>query len=202
MYKNLREYITALEQAGELVRITTPVDSQLEICELTDRESKRPGGGRALLFEQTGTPFPVLTNMMGSDRRMAMALGVESLDSLTSRIEELFAGLTSPKPNFIDKLRMLPLLGQMARWLPREIKGRGACQQVVLQGEAADLGQLPILKCWPQDGGRFITLPLVHTIDPDTGLRNTGMYRMQIFSPQTTGMHWHMHKNGERHKRA
>lgn len=202
MYKNLREYITALEQAGELVRITTPVDSQLEICELTDRESKRPGGGRALLFEQTGTPFPVLTNMMGADRRMAMALGVESLDSLTSRIEELFAGLTSPKPNFIDKLRMLPLLGQMARWLPREIKGRGACQQVVLQGEAADLGQLPILKCWPQDGGRFITLPLVHTIDPDTGLRNTGMYRMQIFSPQTTGMHWHLHKTGERHYRA
>ena len=145
MYKNLREYITALEQAGELVRITTPVDSQLEICELTDRESKRSGGGRALLFEQTGTPFPVLTNMMGSDQRMAMALGVESLESLTSRIEELFAGLTSPKPNFIDKLRMLPLLGQMARWLPREIKGRGACQQVVLQGEAADLEQLPIL---------------------------------------------------------
>ena len=174
----------------------------MEIAELTDREAKSPGGGRALLFENTGTPFPVLTNMMGSDRRIAMALGVESVDMLTGRIEELFAALTSPRPDLFDKLRMLPLLGRMSRWLPREVKGRGVCQQVVLQGDAARLDLLPVLKCWPQDGGCFVTLPLVHTLDPDTGVRNVGMYRMQLFSPQTTGMHWHLHKTGERHYRA
>ena len=202
MYKTLSEYIAALERAGELVRINVPVDPVLEIAELTDREAKSPGGGRALLFENTGTPFPVLTNMMGSDRRIAMALGVESVDLLTGRIEELFAALTSPRPDLFDKLRMLPLLGRMSRWLPREVKGRGVCQQVVLQGDAARLDLLPVLKCWPQDGGCFVTLPLVHTLDPDTGVRNVGMYRMQLFSPQTTGMHWHLHKTGERHYRA
>ena len=202
MYKTLSEYIAALERAGELVRINVPVDPVLEIAELTDREAKSPGGGRALLFENTGTPFPVLTNMMGSDRRIAMALGVESVDLLTGRIEELFAALTSPRPDLFDKLRMLPLLGRMSRWLPREVKGRGVCQQVVLQGDAARLDLLPVLKCWPQDGGRFVKLPLVHTLDPDTGVRNVGMYRMQLFSPQTTGMHWHLHKTGERHYRA
>ena len=202
MYKTLSEYIAALERAGELVRVNVPVDPVLEIAELTDREAKSPGGGRALLFENTGTPFPVLTNMMGSDRRIAMALGVESVDLLTGRIEELFAALTSPRPDLFDKLRMLPLLGRMSRWLPREVKGRGVCQQVVLQGDAARLDLLPVLKCWPQDGGRFVTLPLVHTLDPDTGVRNVGMYRMQLFSPQTTGMHWHLHKTGERHYRT
>lgn len=121
---------------------------------------------------------------------------------LTGRIEELFAALTSPRPDLFDKLRMLPLLGRMSRWLPREVKGRGVCQQVVLQGDAARLDLLPVLKCWPQDGGCFVTLPLVHTLDPDTGVRNVGMYRMQLFSPQTTGMHWHLHKTGERHYRA
>ena len=125
MYKTLSEYIAALERAGELVRVNVPVDPVLEIAELTDREAKSPGGGRALLFENTGTPFPVLTNMMGSDRRIAMALGVESVDMLTGRIEELFAALTSPRPDLFDKLRMLPLLGRMSRWLPREVKGRG-----------------------------------------------------------------------------
>lgn len=202
MYKTLSEYIAALERAGELVRVNVPVDPVLEIAELTDREAKSPGGGRALLFENTGTPFPVLTNIMGSDRRIAMALGVESVDMLTGRIEELFAALTSPRPDLFDKLRMLPLLGRMSRWLPREVKGRGVCQQVVLQGDAARLDLLPVLKCWPQDGGCFVTLPLVHTLDPDTGVRNVGMYRMQLFSPQTTGMHWHLHKTGERHYRA
>lgn len=123
MYKTLSEYIAALERAGELVRVNVPVDPVLEIAELTDREAKSPGGGRALLFENTGTPFPVLTNMMGSDRRIAMALGVESVDLLTGRIEELFAALTSPRPDLFDKLRMLPLLGRMSRWLPREVKG-------------------------------------------------------------------------------
>ena len=110
MYRNLWEYVAALERAGELVRVAAEVDPVLEIAELTDRESKRPGGGRALLFERTGTSFPVLTNMMGSDRRIALALGVESLDDLTRRIESLFSELTAPKTSLSDKLRMLPLL--------------------------------------------------------------------------------------------
>ena len=120
--------------------------------------------------------------MMGSDRRIAMALGVESVDLLTGRIEELFAALTSPRPDLFDKLRMLPLLGRMSRWLPREVKGRGVCQQVVLQGDAARLDLLPVLKCWPQDGGRFVTLPLVHTLDPDTGVRNVGIPDAAFFA--------------------
>ena len=145
MYKTLSEYIAALERAGELVRVNVPVDPVLEIAELTDREAKSPGGGRALLFENTGTPFPVLTNMMGSDRRIAMALGVESVDLLTGRIEELFAALTSPRPDLFDKLRMLPLLGRMSRWLPREVKGRGVCQQVVLQGAVGPVARAEML---------------------------------------------------------
>ncbi len=202
VYKNLSDYILALERAGELVRVAAAVDPELEIAELTDRESKRPGGGRALLFENTGTPFPVLTNMMGSDRRIALALGVERLDELPERIEELFAELTSPKPSLSDKLRMLPLLEKMSRWLPRNRRGRGECQQVVLEGEQARMSSLPVLRCWPYDGGRFVTLPLVHTQDPETGIRNVGMYRMQVFSDRTTGMHWHMHKTGARHYEA
>lgn len=201
MYKNLTDYIGALERAGELARVRVPVDPQFEIAELTDRESKRPGGGRALLFENTGTAFPVLTNMMGSDRRIAMALGVERLGELTERIDALFGELTSPKPSLMDKLRMLPVLEKMSRWLPRNRGGRGACQQVVLTGEEARLSLLPVLRCWPHDGGRFVTLPLVNTVDPDSGVRNVGMYRMQILSEHTTGMHWHLHKTGERHYR-
>jgi len=201
MYKNLTDYIGALERAGELARVRVPVDPQFEIAELTDRESKRPRGGRALLFENTGTAFPVLTNMMGSDRRIAMALGVERLGELTERIDALFGELTSPKPSLMDKLRMLPVLEKMSRWLPRNRGGRGACQQVVLTGEEARLSLLPVLRCWPHDGGRFVTLPLVNTVDPDSGVRNVGMYRMQILSEHTTGMHWHLHKTGERHYR-
>lgn len=202
MYRNLKEYIARLERAGELIRVQARVSPELEIAELTDRQAKRPGGGRALLFEDTGTGFPVVTNLMGSDRRIAMALGVERLDELTERIEGLFAALTAPKPSFADKLRMLPLLEQMSRWLPRERSGRGACQQVVWLGGEADLERLPVLKCWPADGGRFVTLPLVNTLDPESGVRNVGMYRMQLFGPRTTGMHWHLHKTGERHYRG
>lgn len=202
MFKNLREYIAALDAAGELVRVSAEVDPILEIAEITDRESKRPRGGRALLFENTGTHFPVITNMMGSERRIAMALGVASLDELNARVEMLLSSALSPKDNIIDKLRMLPLLGEMSRWLPRKVRGRGECQQVVLQGNKATLALLPILKCWPHDAAQFITLPLVNTIDPDSGARNVGMYRMQVIGEHSTGMHWHMHKTGERHYAA
>lgn len=200
MYKNLNQYIAALESCGELIRITAKVDPLLEVCEITDRISKSPGGGKALLFENTGTPFPILTNMLGSQRRITMALGVEELEELPRRIEELFVSATSPKRTMMDKLRMLPMLGEVSSWMPRSRSGRGECQQVVM--EHPDITKLPVLGCWPHDGGRFVTLPLVHTVDPHSGVRNIGMYRMQIFSPDTTGMHWHRHKTGERHYQA
>lgn len=199
MYRNLAEYVAALERAGQLIRISAPVDPELEIAELTDRQAKLPGGGRALLFENTGTGFPVLTNMMGSERRICMALGVERLAEVGERIDALFAEAVRPKKSWVEKLRMLPLLKEVAAWLPREVSRRGECQQVVMQGDGVDLGRLPVLRCWPHDGGRFVTLPLVHTVDPETGGRNVGMYRMQIFDGRTTGMHWHRHKTGERH---
>ena len=199
MYRNLAEYVAALERAGQLIRISAPVDPELEIAELTDRQAKLPGGGRALLFENTGTGFPVLTNMMGSERRICMALGVERLAEVGERIDALFAEAVRPKKSWVEKLRMLPLLKEVAAWLPREVSRRGECQQVVIQGDGVDLGRLPVLRCWPHDGGRFVTLPLVHTVDPETGVRNVGMYRMQIFDGRTTGMHWHRHKTGERH---
>ena len=199
MYRNLAEYVAALERAGQLIRISAPVDPELEIAELTDRQAKLPGGGRALLFENTGTGFPVLTNMMGSERRICMALGVERLAEVGERIDALVAEAVRPKKRWVEKLRMLPLLKEVAAWLPREVSRRDECQQVVMQGDGVDLGRLPVLRCWPHDGGRFVTLPLVHTVDPETGVRNVGMYRMQIFDGRTTGMHWHRHKTGERH---
>ena len=199
MYKSLADFIEKLEGAGELIRINTPVNSELEIAEITDRMVKSPGGGKALLFENTDKGFPVLTNLYGSERRMAIALGVERLEEISERIDSLVGTVTSPKENLVDKLRLLPLLGEASKWFPRKKSGRGACQQVVLEGEEANLSLLPILKCWPHDGGRFITLPMVHTADPVTGIRNVGMYRMQVFDDHTTGMHWHIHKTGARH---
>ena len=202
MYKSLGEFIVALEEAGELIRIGTPVSSELEIAEITDRMVKSEGGGKALLFEHTDKGFPVLTNLYGSERRMALALGVESLDDISQRLNSLVGSVTSPKENLLDKLRLLPLLGEASQWFPRKRKGAGACQQIILKGEEARLSLLPILKCWPHDGGRFVTLPMVHTMDPDRGIRNVGMYRMQMFDDHTTGMHWHRHKTGARHYEA
>ena len=195
----LREYIAKLEAAGELQRITARVDTCFEMAEIADRISKSEGGGKALLFENTGTEYPVLMNMMGSDRRMAMALGVESLDDIARRIDTLLKGVMSPKNGLVDKLRMLPLLQDVAKWFPRKVSGRGECQEVVWRGEDVDLTRLPILTSWGCDGGPFITLPMVCTLDPETGIPNMGMYRMQIFDSRTTGMHWHRHKTGARH---
>ena len=199
MYKSLADFVDRLESADELIRIGTPVSSELEIAEITDRMVKTKGGGKALLFENTDKGFPVLTNLYGSERRMAMALGVEQLGDISERLNNLVGSVTSPKENLVDKLRLLPLLGEASKWFPRKKKGRGECQQVILEGEAANLSLLPILKCWPHDGGRFVTLPMVHTADPVTGIRNVGMYRMQVFDDHTTGMHWHRHKTGARH---
>lgn len=196
----LREFIAKLEQAGELRRIASEVDPRFEIAEITDRISKSEGGGKALLFERVrGSKYPVLMNMMGSDRRMAMALGVDNLDDITQRIDTLLKGVMSPKNGLMDKLRMLPLLQDVAKWFPRKLSGRGECQAIVWQGQDVDLRKLPILTSWPYDGGAFVTLPMVCTVDPETGIPNMGMYRMQIFDKNTTGMHWHRHKTGARH---
>jgi 4-hydroxy-3-polyprenylbenzoate decarboxylase len=196
-YKSLHAFIDALEQAGELVRIKTFVDPVLEIAEITDRVSKTPDRNKALLFENTGTEFPLLINSMGSERRMCIALGVKELDDVTRDIEDLFKKLSAPKNGIFEKLAMLPQLGKFASWMPKVVGGRGACQEVIM--EKPDLGKLPILQCWPQDGGRFVTLPAIHTKDPNTGIRNIGMYRMQVFEPTMTGMHWHKHKVSARH---
>ena len=196
-YKNQQQFIDALEKAGELVRIKTYVNPKLEMAEITDRMSKQPGGGKAIFFENTGYDFPVLMNAYGSDKRMCMALGVNHLDDTAKEIENLFKLLASPKENIIDKLKLLPKLGQFASWMPKVKTGRGECQEVVMQ--EPDITKLPVITCWPKDGGPFVTLPIIHTKDPNSNSRNVGMYRMQVFGPTLTGMHWHKHKVSAKH---
>ena len=197
-YSNQQQFIEALEREGELVRIKEYVDPHLEIAEITDRISKTAGGGKALLFENTGYDFPVLMNAYGSEKRMCMALGVQKLDAVAQEIEALFQMLSAPKENMFDKLKMLPKLGQFASWMPKVRSGRGACQQVVIDTNP-DITKLPVITCWPKDGGPFVTLPVIHTKDPNSGARNVGMYRMQVFGPTLTGMHWHKHKVSAKH---
>jgi len=196
-YHGLRDFIRLLEKQGELLRVSIPINPEFEVTEIVDRISKSEGGGKALLFENNGTDFPILINAFGSERRMALALGCENLDCIGAEIEILFRKLATPRNDFFNKLRFLPLLSQMASWMPKTISGRGKCQDVVMK--IPDLFKLPILKCWPADGGRFITLPCVITRDPDTRIRNVGMYRMQVLNSTLTGMHWHKHKTGARH---
>jgi 4-hydroxy-3-polyprenylbenzoate decarboxylase len=197
MYKNLREFTQALEQANELIRIKEFVSPVLEIPEITDRISK--AGGKALLFENTGTDFPLLINSMGSMKRMCMALGVKDMEDIGEEMEKLFKQILSPKEGFVDKLKLLPTLNEVASWMPKLIHKKAPCQEVVMS--EVDLSKLPVLQCWPHDGGMFITLPLVHTVDHASGIRNVGMYRMQVFDKDMTGMHWHIHKNSARHYR-
>jgi len=196
-YKNLRQFIETLDKAGELVRVKTYVDPKLEMAEVTDRMSKQSGGGKALLFENSGYDFPVLMNAYGSEKRMCMALGVEHLDDVAKQIEELFKLLASPKEGIIDKLRLLPKLNQFASWMPKIKSGKGECQQVIMN--PPDITKLPVITCWPKDGGPFVTLPIIHTKDPNTNQRNVGMYRMQVFGPTLTAMHWHKHKVSAKH---
>lgn len=202
MYKNLKDYLAVLEKQGELIRIKEPVSTNLEIAEITDRVSSARDGGKALLFENTGTKFPVVTNIFGSDKRIAMALGVKDVEDFTTKIDKLFSSAMTPKNNLADKLQMLPLLFNASKWMPEKLSSRGECQQVVIKQDNINLSDLPILKCGPYDAAPFITLPLVHTLDPYTGARNIGMYRMQVMGVRRTGMHWHTHKTGERHYRG
>jgi 4-hydroxy-3-polyprenylbenzoate decarboxylase len=197
-YKDLQQFIDTLEKEGELVRIKEYVNPKLEIAEITDRISKTAGGGKALLFENTGFDFPVLMNAYGSERRMCLALGVANLDDVAKEIENLFHLLSAPKENILDKLKFLPKLGQFASWMPKVKSGRGECQEIIIKN-AADITKLPVITCWPKDGGPFVTLPVIHTKDPNTNTRNVGMYRMQVYGPALTGMHWHKHKVSARH---
>ena len=196
-WKNQQQFIDALEKAGELVRIKTYVNPKLEMAEITDRVSKSGNGGKALLFENTGYNFPVLMNAYGSEKRMCMALGVNHLDDVAKEIETLFKLLSAPKEGILDKLKLLPKLGQFASWMPKVKSGRGECQEVVMS--EPDITKLPVITCWPKDGGPFVTLPIIHTKDPNTNSRNVGMYRMQVFGPTLTGMHWHKHKVSAKH---
>lgn len=199
-YKHLKHFLKMLEQSGELVRIKAYTDPKLEIAEIADRMSKSPGGGKALLFENTGYGFPLLINALGSRKRMCMALGVQDLDEIARELESLFRMVSSPKDHVLEKLALLPVLGRFASWMPKLISGKGACQEVIMP--EPDLYRLPVMTCWPRDGGPFITLPIIHTRDPDTGIRNVGMYRMQVFAKDLAAMHWHRHKVSARHFEA
>ena len=199
-FKDLREFIAFLEEKGELVRVKTPVSCELEITEINDRVVK--SGGPALLFENVeGYNIPVLTNTYGSARRIAWALGVESLDDLVARVGKLLGLAQGPPKGLLNKARTLMDLVKMAGTQPKQVRN-APCQEVVLTGQDADLNSLPILKCWPMDAGRFITLPLVISRDPETGARNVGTYRMQVYDGQTAGMHWQTHKVGTQHERT
>jgi 4-hydroxy-3-polyprenylbenzoate decarboxylase len=197
-YPGLSGFISALEKKNELQRIKTFTDPILEITEITDRITK--SGGKALLFENTGTDFQVLINAFGSDERMSMAIGRENLDDAGVEIENIFNIISENRGTILKKLATLPALIRLAGFLPSRKTGRGVCQQVVHR--IPDLGILPVLKCWPHDGGRFITLPMVHTMHPDTGKTNVGMYRMQVLDKNTTAMHWQRHKTGANHFEA
>ena len=198
-YKDLRDFIGFLESRGELKRITTPVSCELEIAEICDRVVKK--GGPALLFENVeGYDIPVLINMFGTERRMAWALGVESLDDLVEQVRRLLGLMQGPPEGIMEKMRTLGQLVRMASFQPKTV-GRAPCQEVVIMGEDVDLNKYPILKCWPMDGGRYITLPLVISKDPQTGTMNLGMYRVQVYDARTAGMHWQTHKVGAHHYR-
>ncbi len=203
-FNSLREFIALLEVSDELVRITEPVSPVLQITEITDRVSKSPGGGKALLFENVeGSAMPVLINAFGSTKRMAMSLGVEDVEEIADDIKQM---LHMKQPETLgDKLAALPMLLKAAKFPPKVVNGNAPCQEVVLTGNQINLLDFPILQCWPDDGGRFITLPCVITKSPE-GIRNVGVYRLQIYNAKTTGMHWHIHKDGasnyDEHRRA
>ncbi len=194
-YESLAAFLDELEQEKDLVRIAAEVNPILEIAEIADRVSK--ARGPALLFENVkGSRFPVAINVLGSERRMCKALGVKQLDELGDRIAEMI------KPDipdsFLGKIKMLPMLARLTAVPPKKVS-HGPCQEVVHTGEAMDVFELPVIQCWPQDAGRFITFGQVFTRNPETGDRNVGLYRLQLLNKHTTAMHWHLHHDGCQH---
>src|SRR5467141_5063087 len=202
---SLRDFLGALEARGELTRVAHPVSVDKEITEVADRCMKSPGGGPALLFTQPTlrgggkSAYPVAVNLFGSERRMSLALGVECLDHVGARIAELLA-MKVPE-GLLGKLAMLPRLAEIAKFPPK-IVGRPACQSTVIKESDVDLAQFPVPICWPEDGGPYITLGGVITRDPASGIRNVGMYRVQVLSKNTLAMHWQRHKVGAAHWRT
>jgi 4-hydroxy-3-polyprenylbenzoate decarboxylase len=198
LHSDLDDFLGDLDQRGLLTRVAEPVSPDLEIAAVTDRACKASAGGQALLFERpTGYTIPVATNVFGSLERMCLALGVKRLDDLASEINAL---MTPPQPTGVmDALKLLPTVARLKDLLPKTVRD-APCQEVVKENGTLD--DVPILKCWPGDGGPFITLPLVFTKDPETGGRNIGTYRMQVFDGRTTGMHWQRHKGGAQHHRV
>jgi 4-hydroxy-3-polyprenylbenzoate decarboxylase len=198
MYSDLTDFLSDLDKRRLLARVAESVSPDLEIAAVTDRACKLPGGGPALLFEKpTGFDIAAVTNLYGSNERMCLALGVKTLDDLAKEIDEL---MTPQMPEGImDALKMLPMVGRLRDLMPKTVKD-AACQEIVSRDGTLDA--FPILKCWPDDGGKFITFPLVFTKDPETGMRNIGTYRMQVFDGRTTGMHWQRHKGGAQHYRV
>ena len=195
-YNDLRDFISALDKHGELKRIPFPVDPVLEITEFADRSVKT--GGPALLFERpAGSQHPVLINAFASLRRMELALQVDSVDEVAARIAE-YLQMRMPQ-GLIGKLKMLPKLADMGKFFPKTVSS-GPCKEVIRR-EGFSLLDFPILQCWPDDGGRYITLPMVFSRNPETGRPNCGMYRLQVFDERTTGMHWQTHKQGAEHYR-
>jgi 4-hydroxy-3-polyprenylbenzoate decarboxylase len=231
-FDSFQEFVRALDSAGELVRIGEPVATELEITEVADREMKKPGGGKALLFEKPTidgkpSPFPVAVNTLGSHRRMALGLGAQSVEALAEELGSLLRAkppvsireavsllgtaleLRHAKPRLVKSGRCKevihrfdPALQRRDAWPPApDITGPGASEMMHARGPLPTLLNLPIQQCWPMDGGRFITFPCVVTRDPETGVRNLGMYRMQVYDGQTTGMHWQLQKVAARHGR-
>ncbi len=226
-FESFRDFIEQLDRAGELIRITQPVATELEITEMADREMKKPGGGKALLIEKPTvngvvSPFPVAINTMGSHKRMAMSMGANSVDEVAAELGSLMKA--KPPTGFREAIKLLSLALDLRHAKPKLVKS-GPCKEVVhlvespkskvdswpkapdwqnpsaFNSQPSTLLNLPILKCWPLDGGRFITLPCVVTKDPDTGDRNLGMYRMQIYDGNSCGMHWQLQKVAARHGR-
>src|SRR5450756_673091 len=227
-FDSFRAFLNKLESAGELIRVTQPVATELEITELADRQMKSPGGGKALLIEKPTvngvvSPFPVAINTMGSHKRMAMSLGADSVDEVAAELGALMKA--KPPTSFKETIKLLGMALDLRHAKPKLVKD-GPCKEVIhkfdesresrveswpkapdwknpstLNLQPSTLLNLPIQKCWPLDGGRFITLPCVVTKDPDTGERNVGMYRIQIYDDKTTGMHWQLQKVGARHGR-
>ncbi|HKW90001.1 MAG TPA: menaquinone biosynthesis decarboxylase [Candidatus Acidoferrales bacterium] len=196
-YRDLREFLSRLEREGELHRITAEVDPVLEITEITDRVTK--AGGPALLFEHPkGSRVPVVINLLGSQRRMNLALEVSDIEDVAQRVRS-FLDVETPQ-GFLDKVKMLPKLAELGSFFPKTVKS-GPCKEVIHK-EDLSLSAFPILKCWPQDGGRYITWPMVITRNPETGKRNVGCYRMQVFDDRTTAMHWQTQKHGADHYRC
>ena len=195
-YPSLIEFIDRLELEGELLRIKQPVSPILEIAEITDRISKQPDGGKALFFENVeGSSMPVLINAFGSAKRMNLALGVHNIEDIAKRIESYIK--IPPPTTLLEKAKLLPMLLQAAQFPAKLVQtAHPPCQEVVHLNDDIDLGMIPILQCWPHDAGRFITFPIVINRSVDKKIRNVGLYRMQVYDKKTTGMHWHIHKDG------